>query len=174
MLEQFENLQQEFAELEKRMQERGKEVFASVSKEVFEKDPKLVSFSWTQYTPYFNDGDECVFSVHDNLFFSYGDEEECRYCYECGKKVDEKWLDCPTCNSRTYEYDPDDVDGEDAWGLEWEVKNGRVTEEEVVGKLMACKLVSSIPTSAMKQMFGDHSRVIVYKDRVEVETCEHD
>lgn len=26
--------------------------------------PQLKSVSWTQYTPYFNDGDECIFSVH--------------------------------------------------------------------------------------------------------------
>lgn len=30
----------------------------------FEKYPTLESFSWTQYTPYFNDGDTCQFSVH--------------------------------------------------------------------------------------------------------------
>lgn len=24
----------------------------------------IESFSWTQYTPYFNDGDACIFSVH--------------------------------------------------------------------------------------------------------------
>ncbi|MFI7641887.1 hypothetical protein [Nonomuraea sp. NPDC049400] len=26
-------------------------------------DPSIVSFGWHQYTPYFNDGDECVFGV---------------------------------------------------------------------------------------------------------------
>ena len=33
-------------------------------KQLFEKFPRLNSFSWTQYTPYFNDGDTCVFRVH--------------------------------------------------------------------------------------------------------------
>lgn len=27
-------------------------------------DPTIVEFGWTQYTPYFNDGDTCDFSVH--------------------------------------------------------------------------------------------------------------
>lgn len=35
------------------------------AKEIFEKYPKLESFSWTQYAPYFNDGDECVFRVNE-------------------------------------------------------------------------------------------------------------
>jgi hypothetical protein len=32
---------------------------------VFERHPNVRSLTWTQYTPYFNDGDPCVFSVHD-------------------------------------------------------------------------------------------------------------
>jgi hypothetical protein len=31
---------------------------------IFEKYTFLESFSWTQYAPYFNDGDACVFSVN--------------------------------------------------------------------------------------------------------------
>jgi len=39
--------------------------------EVFAKFPKLVSFSWHQYTPHFNDGDACIFSVYTD----YGEME---------------------------------------------------------------------------------------------------
>lgn len=31
--------------------------------ELFEKYPKLNSISWVQYTPYFNDGDKCIFGI---------------------------------------------------------------------------------------------------------------
>ena len=31
---------------------------------LFETYPELKSFGWRQYTPYFNDGDACYFSVH--------------------------------------------------------------------------------------------------------------
>lgn len=44
-------------------------LFASV----FDQHPKLESFSWNQYTPYFNDGDECVFRVNsdaDSLYYN--------------------------------------------------------------------------------------------------------
>lgn len=31
--------------------------------EVFDRHPELTAIKWVQYTPYFNDGDECVFRV---------------------------------------------------------------------------------------------------------------
>lgn len=50
--------------------------FSEISKEVFSANPKLESFSWTQYTPYFNDGDECVFRANkDDLKFVWDGKE---------------------------------------------------------------------------------------------------
>lgn len=39
----------------------------SARKQLFEDFPDLEWFSWTQYTPYFNDGDECTFRVNSDL-----------------------------------------------------------------------------------------------------------
>lgn len=62
---------QKYKEARKKIQEAlvegcrlAREAFKEASTELFDKHPKLESFSWTQYTPYFNDGDECCFSVH--------------------------------------------------------------------------------------------------------------
>lgn len=44
-------------------------VFAESSTELFNKHPLLQSFSWTQYTPYFNDGDICSFGVNEEPSF---------------------------------------------------------------------------------------------------------
>ena len=32
---------------------------------LFEKSKMINSIGWTQYTPFFNDGEECTFSVHE-------------------------------------------------------------------------------------------------------------
>ena len=40
-----------------------KQILLEYSKDLFEKYPDLVQFSWRQYAPYFNDGDACTFSV---------------------------------------------------------------------------------------------------------------
>lgn len=42
----------------------SKVLFHDIVKDLFESNPELNSFSWIQYTPFFNDGDECVFSAH--------------------------------------------------------------------------------------------------------------
>ena len=47
-------------ELSKTFQNEFKVIFA----EIFATYPNVKKVSWTQYTPYFNDGDACVFSVH--------------------------------------------------------------------------------------------------------------
>lgn len=38
-------------------------LFNEAVKDLFAEHPEMESFSWAQYTPYFNDGDECVFGV---------------------------------------------------------------------------------------------------------------
>ena len=53
-----------------------KELFQEASKCLFDSFPELESFRWTQYTPYFNDGDECVFRAHTGYPYLNGSEDE--------------------------------------------------------------------------------------------------
>ena len=43
-----------------------KTLFSEMSTHVFSQFPTLKSFGWTQYTPYFNDGDPCTFRSHSS------------------------------------------------------------------------------------------------------------
>src|SRR5271165_5041195 len=49
--------------------------------ELFDKYPNLVSFSWVEYSPHFNDGDACTFSV-------YADEIPVEFLEDEGDQVD--------------------------------------------------------------------------------------
>ena len=69
----FDDLEKEIKDLQTKMQERGFQCIKEISKEIFDKYPELHSFSWDQYTPYFNDGDECVFRVNDWLKVQFED-----------------------------------------------------------------------------------------------------
>jgi hypothetical protein len=67
-------LQEQFAAAKQRMhaaQEEARAMVRDVFKQgataLFEAHPALESFGWTQYTPYFNDGDECVFGARSVL-----------------------------------------------------------------------------------------------------------
>lgn len=62
------------AELSKKLQTAIKEEFTKF----FIANPEVDSISWSQYTPYFNDGDECVFRVNHFQFFDK-ESEEIRY-----------------------------------------------------------------------------------------------
>lgn len=49
--------------------------------------PKLLGFRWTQYTPYFNDGDSCEFEVNDLEIIGIRGHDEFEY-YEGGFSLD--------------------------------------------------------------------------------------
>jgi hypothetical protein len=53
------------AKLEAFVKEQGRAAIGAAFCEVFAKHPEAAVFGWTQYTPYFNDGSACVFSVHE-------------------------------------------------------------------------------------------------------------
>jgi hypothetical protein len=42
-----------------------KKLVHNVFNAYFESFPEVKTIHWTQYTPYFNDGDECVFTIND-------------------------------------------------------------------------------------------------------------
>lgn len=51
---------------DRRVPQRPLEELAPLMQAVLD-DPAITWFAWTQYTPYFNDGDPCVFSVSGEL-----------------------------------------------------------------------------------------------------------
>ena len=67
-------LNSQLADIRKEMVKTAQTALKDECKLLFEKYPEMEEFSWTQYTPYFNDGDECVFSVHSDYPNINGDE----------------------------------------------------------------------------------------------------
>lgn len=152
-----EQIQSKMEALKSEMKQIGQDFFKSETAKLFADYPDLVSFSWTQYTPYFNDGDECVFSVHDyyKLLFRGEDPDE----------VDEY-----------------DEEGIDMWSLNWHLNNADKSDYDVTrGGKISLDLVQRIDAvvagmdeDVMKALFGDHVSVTVYADRVETELYDHD
>lgn len=73
-------MRQLVAEYKKDLKQNGEKLFLDATKDLFEKYPDLEWFQWKQYTPYFNDGDECVFHSQyeypDIKLLSEGDARE--------------------------------------------------------------------------------------------------
>ena len=48
-----------------KVREVGKAAVGALFKAFFAQYPEVTAVGWTQYTPHFNDGDPCVFRVHE-------------------------------------------------------------------------------------------------------------
>jgi hypothetical protein len=127
------------------------EVFAEEAKKLFEAQPKLQSFSWTQYTPYFNDGESCYFGAHtDNLTVTDID----------GNENDD--ISVWSINHRA------------AAGVDWQGNPYFPSELELAG-VAACDFLKEFKDEDFLMMFGDHTRVTVYRDgRVETDEYDHE
>jgi hypothetical protein len=146
LLTKREELQAKMKSLKQEMTDLGKSYFESESVKVFEEFPNLQSFSWTQYTPYFNDGDECTFGVNDWFNVTYVGDEDPDYDEEDNEIYYSNWQKKPV---------------------------EEFTDEEKLAYTLH-NLVTFAEDETMKEMFGDHVRVIVSRDGVEIEEYDHE
>jgi hypothetical protein len=63
----LEELHLAISEAKKKMLKESNAIFNTVAKELFETHEQLEEFSWTQYTPYWSDGETCYFNVNDAM-----------------------------------------------------------------------------------------------------------
>lgn len=127
--------------------------FPSLLASLFEKSKKIESIGWSQYTPYFNDGDECVFGVNNEDLYVNGDEQD----------------DAPWYDWRVKYYL---AKGE----YQKEIESNPALDIEECKILQEFKdVLSAIPDEFYRDLFGDHVRVTVNKDgTIETEEYEHD
>jgi ribosome-associated translation inhibitor RaiA len=171
-------IQKEIAKLEKQAAKESEKLISKGFKEIFKKYPDLKSFSWTQYTPYFNDGDECIFSANtESIYINNEEEEDSVYGAE---QFLEKLLN-PTkeinkLKKRIEEYKKEKYDY--SW-LESEIQRiQNASVNEARRRLNILKdieqILSEIDNDCYRSMFGDHVRVTVTKDGWSTEGYEHE
>jgi hypothetical protein len=61
---EYDALVKKIADARAEVSERTKEAVGALFKAFFAARSEVTAVCWTQYTPYFNDGEACVFSVH--------------------------------------------------------------------------------------------------------------
>jgi hypothetical protein len=128
-------------------------------------DPYIASFGWQQYTPYFNDGEPCVFGVSTAWFRTVDDSQDAgRYDLEV-------------------DYGSHPTLGEIKGAYEGSYPNRRFVETEYVGEhesaLRACKALSAALDGGefddvLQANFGDHAQITVTREGIDVEYYEHD
>lgn len=172
-MEMLQQIKSRIAEINKQKEELVAQLrkdFAPALKPLFDKsNGKITSLGWTQYTPYFNDGDECVFSVNADLDYGirvngdYLDDSEFftnsvyvlrKYLIQDGSY--ENWI-------RKY---PEDALNPET--MKEELHLFKILEEFQ-------DILESIDDEFFKDLFGDHVEVTVFADgTVSTEEYDHD
>jgi hypothetical protein len=160
VLQEITVIKTEIEKLRKEAKEKVESIFKTAALELFTEYPNLKRFSWTQYTPYFNDGDPCTFrSSHYYPAISFTstvvEEDEDYDDYE------EEWSDY-----KYYDYS----------NKKRTLKPGLSKEQRAEIKTAKAVLdfLGTFDDEDMENLFGDGYKVIITSKGIEVEDYDHD
>ena len=109
------------------------------------------SVAWVQYTDYFNDGDTCTFKVHSDLL-----------------EVNDEFIDDLEEGNEFEEFCYKNINGRYE-----KVPNPNANKTKIDFLKSFSNVLKGVPAEFMKDIFGDHAKVIVLKDkRVKVSSYE--
>lgn len=128
---------------------QAKETFAPALKEFMTLHPEIAQLRWTQYRPYFNDGEACLFSVHELEFLPVGNDPN----GETDEEVDDTEAD---------------------WFTTWSDKPPEGVSATTYQAVRDLSAMIQGNDELLEAVFGDHCRVIVTPDDVTVEEYSHD
>jgi hypothetical protein len=151
--QKFDELIEKQRALQKEFQTTAQSLFKETTKEFFDKNPLVQSISWTQYTPYFNDGDTCEFRVGCATFSNTTD----------------------TDNLRWGEYDGDE-EGVWCYGSDCYGDDNPIPAEmnQQLCDSFDSMLQSPEMETVMKAMFDDHVKVCATREGFDVQEFDHD
>lgn len=112
----------------------------------FTENPTAEAIKWNQYTPYFNDGDECTFRLGDFTIKIFGVTEQ---------KYGESFFD-------DYDFKPEYI------------KDSLKGHENVGTNLAKFEKLFKDQDDLLKMIFGDHVEVIATREGFDVEEFEHE
>lgn len=75
MFEELKQFQKERLQKMSSMAKEAEHLIKNMIKDFFQAHPKVARLRWTQYTPYFKDGDPCIFGIGE-LEFKYSEQDE--------------------------------------------------------------------------------------------------
>jgi hypothetical protein len=177
----FDELKEMKATYDRKLQQEGEAAVKDAFKDLFDKFPEVRSVVWSQYTPYFNDGDVCYFSVHEfdvNLgtddsikeeieakkqeMKAAADAGEYKTAQQIKNQVD-KLMDRLGGSEEEYNY------GEGIYSLR-RSKNPR--EVEIAEAVRA--LQRELPSDVLESVFGDHAKIVATRQGFKVSEQSHD
>lgn len=187
-------------EFKTKIRAEGEDIVKNAFSTLFDKYPTLEAIRWEQYTPYFNDGDPCEFSVGEPRFkVANGDEDEgdwgdgfisnMTYKKYVDLTPEEIALIDPKSSYRTgifhdgveifpeVDYSKYIRNTNGGYGGYYE-HTGRYYVNAPIpgfnGFDDEVNKIFNIPEDVFETIFGDHSRITVTRDSIEVDEYDHD
>ncbi len=149
----FEKFQREVAEARKRFQEQGQRMFKEIFKQFFENNPAVTAVKWTQYTPFYNDGDPCEFRVNDPTFTNASEDDMDNVSV---------WGEYEGSNEFVWA---------ESYGISrLNVDGLNVADAELLSEMMCSPKMEDI----MENLFGDHVQVTATREGFDVHDYDHD
>lgn len=146
----LEKLIENHIKAKKQFTDAAKKAFKEYLKEFFDANSEIKVIKWVQFTPYFNDGDECVFNVHDIVFSNSNAEN----VSEWGELNDE-------------------CEGEFAFQGTWGIPDELKSKAKVYANLN--EIICSVEMeNILRDMFGDHVSVTCTRKGIDVNDYQHD
>ena len=145
-----------------------KQQFHEIFKVFFDSYPEIKEIRWKQFTPYFNDGDTCTFSVHEKYFiakeYNPNDDLDKYEPFELYEKPS-NWV-----INMAHKY-PDYKKTVDLW--DENCQNPRFVEiAEAVANFKA--FLDSVEEDIYYDIFGDHIEIVASSSGFDVEDYDHD
>lgn len=126
-------------------EKNAKETVGAVFTEFFAENPEVHAIKWSQYTPYFNDGDICEFGVND--FYFQPTDETAR--------------------------ENEDSDYGDGFYSTYNDSPSVRTASNAVDNFQAL-FNGQAGSDLLGAAFGDHAEIVATRDGFEVESYDHE
>lgn len=162
------------------VKERGQDVVDYIFKDFFDKNPNIHGVVWTQYTPYFMDGDPCVFTIHEPVFLIdksepvVADLDPEDYDEVGDEDYDEVGDEEYGAYSSDEEYGAYSSYDFYNWGAGVGKTFDTPEKEAVYNVINQVESALNTVEDVLESIFGDHAQVTVTRTGYEVDEYSHD
>lgn len=175
LYKEMREMESALSKMQNEFQEKMRKLFTDMTEQFFVETPKIKAVVWDQYTPYFNDGEECTFSVHDVYFLTEElDEEDLQsaYNYEEASFNYNASTDAIASNKDYAKRFPSSA----AYYLKEAAEMEALLAEDdgTIDRCASMARVIGANEDLMRAIFDDHVTVYVTQAKSFTEECDHD
>lgn len=168
VLEKIKKEIEEFEVKKNQLLEELRKQFPLMFQPLMSKLKTIDSIGWTQYTPYFNDGESCVFGVNID-YLTINREYDLYETFDYNKLETEEQLEASNLLSKLLGNPLKNL-GDKGYHLKSEYDI-----EDIITLVEIKEILNNIPKDFYQDLFGDHVRVTINKDgSIDVTEYDHD